>query len=282
MKTINDAHLALAYRLGSTIVPSSTTELAKRLQWFVEAIDNALGDDLFWFMKEKAFDTTVADQGDYDYPTDCNKIIQIKVDDYKYEKEDENDIYRKYELPSSPVPILASLMERAWYDMDNKINLVPIPDSAPTDYSITITQTSGTATATSTEAHGFVRGMQVTIAGADQTEYNGAMTVLTVPSTTTFTFAVDSGATSPATGTITATRKNIEIWYYKNATQPTDTSSGIVVPDKYMGILVAYAEGRYWSAAHKRAKAADAFVEYETLVDKMRNENIRRKFQSNI
>lgn len=281
-KTVNDAHLALAYRLGATSVPSASTEKAKRLQWFVEGLDNAIGEQTFWFMKDKHFDTTVANQSDYSYPTDNKFIIQIKVDGYKYEKVPEEEVYNKFEMPTSPVPILPAYMARSWFDMDNKFWLVPIPSSAPTALSVGLVQTSGTATATSTTAHGLVRGNYVTISGANETEYNGAMEVLTVPSTTTFTFSVDSSATSPATGTITATEKNIKIWYYKKATQPTGDTSSIVVPDEYMSVLVAYAEGRYWSAAHKRAKAADAFLEYETVVDKMKNENIRRKFQSNI
>jgi hypothetical protein len=281
-KTVNDAHLSLAYRLGATSVPSSSTEKAKRLQWFVEAINNAISDQNFWFMKDKHFDTTVADQSDYSYPTDLKSIIQIKVDDYKYESVIDEEVYRKFEMPSSPVPILPAYMARSWFDMDNKFWLVPIPSAAPTSYTVGLVQSSGTATATSTTAHGFSRGYNVTIAGADQTEYNGSFEILTVPSTTTFTFSVDSTATSPATGTITAVRKNIEVWYYKKPTEPTSDSSSIVLPDEYMGILVAYGEGRYWSAAHKRAKAADAFLEYETLIDKMKNENIRRKFQSNI
>jgi uncharacterized phage protein gp47/JayE len=67
----------------------------------------------------------------------------------------------------------------------------------------TLTQVAGTATCTTGAAHGFITGDYVFIVGADQTEYNGVHQV-TVTGGTTFTFSVDSGAVSPATGTITA------------------------------------------------------------------------------
>lgn len=67
----------------------------------------------------------------------------------------------------------------------------------------TLTQSNGIATATST-SHGFSDGDQVTIAGANQAGYNLTINVTRVDANT-FTYPVDSGTVSPATGTITAT-----------------------------------------------------------------------------
>ena len=68
---------------------------------------------------------------------------------------------------------------------------------------ITITQTGGVATATCNN-HGF-RALQVLlVSGATPSAYNGEMTVLSVPTANTFTFAVPAATASPATGTITA------------------------------------------------------------------------------
>lgn len=72
-----------------------------------------------------------------------------------------------------------------------------------------ITQTGGTATVTTSTAHGLTSGMNVTIAGADQAGYNLTATI-TVTTTTAFTYAVDSGTVSPATGTITGTINYID------------------------------------------------------------------------
>jgi len=77
-----------------------------------------------------------------------------------------------------------------------------VPRSSTKGTVSNLTQTSGTATATQT-AHGYETGDTVTIAGADQAEYNGDH-VITVTDADTYTFSVDSGATTPATGTITA------------------------------------------------------------------------------
>ena len=71
-----------------------------------------------------------------------------------------------------------------------------------------ITQDSGTATATAAAAHGFSDDDWVYIEGANETGYNGIVQVASVPSTTTFTYTVDSGTGSPATGTITATSQD--------------------------------------------------------------------------
>ena len=56
-----------------------------------------------------------------------------------------------------------------------------------------------TATATTTAAHGLSVGNTVTLSGATQTEFNGTFSVVSVPSTTSFTFSVPINPTTPAT-----------------------------------------------------------------------------------
>jgi hypothetical protein len=77
-----------------------------------------------------------------------------------------------------------------------------VPRSSTKGTVSNLTQSAGTATATQT-AHGYETGDVVTISGATQAEYNGDHQI-TVVDADTYTFAVDSGATTPATGTITA------------------------------------------------------------------------------
>ena len=64
----------------------------------------------------------------------------------------------------------------------------------------TLTQTAGTAELTSTAVHGLDTGDKVVIRGAQPDNYNKTATI-TVTSTTVFTYAVDSGVSSPATAT---------------------------------------------------------------------------------
>jgi hypothetical protein len=66
----------------------------------------------------------------------------------------------------------------------------------------TLTQSNGVATATVT-AHGYSDGDPVTIAGANQSGYNG-LKAITYVDANTFTFLVDSATVTPATGTITS------------------------------------------------------------------------------
>lgn len=65
-----------------------------------------------------------------------------------------------------------------------------------------LTQTGGLATAT-LAGHGLQTGDVVRIADADQAGYNGTHRITRVDDDT-YTFAVDSGTVSPATGTVTA------------------------------------------------------------------------------
>jgi hypothetical protein len=65
-----------------------------------------------------------------------------------------------------------------------------------------ITRSSTTATLTSTTAHGLTTGDWAYIEGGNQNEYRGTVQV-TVTDTTHFTYTVDVGATTPATGTFT-------------------------------------------------------------------------------
>lgn len=66
-----------------------------------------------------------------------------------------------------------------------------------------LTRVSNTATVVTSEAHKFATGQTVTIAGAAQTDYNGAFAV-TIINDTTFTYAVPGAPATPATGTVQA------------------------------------------------------------------------------
>ena len=64
----------------------------------------------------------------------------------------------------------------------------------------TLTQAAGVATLTASAAHGLDTGDKVVVRGAAEQPYNSVVSI-TVTSTTVFTYAIDSGATSPAGGT---------------------------------------------------------------------------------
>jgi len=65
-------------------------------------------------------------------------------------------------------------------------------------------QTGGVATLTFSGAHGYAVNDVIAISGANEAAWNHEFRVLTTPLTTTLTFAIDAGTTSPATGTLSA------------------------------------------------------------------------------
>jgi len=65
-----------------------------------------------------------------------------------------------------------------------------------------LTQTGGTATCNTPTAHYLTTGDTAYIYGATPDAYNGQKASVTVTSSTSFTFSIDSSTTSPATGTI--------------------------------------------------------------------------------
>lgn len=109
---------------------------------------------------------------------------------------------------------------------------------SPGAQSVSSLTLDGTATALATLAnHGYRTGDSVTIAGASQTEFNGAKTVTRVDANT-FTYSVVS-TTSPATGTITAQSGTLRtVRLIGNAIQLAPlTSNGLVTTSGGNGAL---------------------------------------------
>jgi hypothetical protein len=65
-----------------------------------------------------------------------------------------------------------------------------------------ITRSGTVATVTTGSAHTYYKNQIVTISGAVQTDYNITVRILSVPTSTTFTYTVANSPTTPATGTI--------------------------------------------------------------------------------
>jgi uncharacterized phage protein gp47/JayE len=102
---------------------------------------------------------------------------------------------------SSVVPISTQIKSTSTgetYTTDAEITL------AAQSISVTSLTRSGTiATAVTASDHKIASGMSITIAGANETDYNGTFTV-TVTGTDSFEYTVSGSPSTPATGTITA------------------------------------------------------------------------------
>ncbi|EMU9595378.1 TPA: hypothetical protein SG251_000088 [Escherichia coli] len=95
----------------------------------------------------------------------------------------------------------------AWDFVNNQVTTAAAAAFAGADIDTTaVTYSNGVATATTASAHGLTAGQYVKISGVEPAAYNGTVVVLTVPSTTTFTYAPASapGGSATTQGTIGA------------------------------------------------------------------------------
>lgn len=86
---------------------------------------------------------------------------------------------------------------------DTVTNNIKDISQAATTATVTITSAQQTATVTHS-SHGLATGTSVTFAGANESDYNGTFSI-TVVDLDTYTYTLHNSASSPATGTITAT-----------------------------------------------------------------------------
>src|SRR5437868_2809643 len=75
--------------------------------------------------------------------------------------------------------------------------LVVQRNDPPTLSVSSLTRSSTTATATTAVAHGYIASDYVTIAGSLITGYNAKWKIVTVPTSTTFTFTCNGSLTTP-------------------------------------------------------------------------------------
>lgn len=95
----------------------------------------------------------------------------------------------------------------AWDFVNNQVTTAAAAAFSGADIDTTaVTYSNGVATATTASAHGLTAGQYVKISGVAPDAYNGTVVVLTVPSTTTFTYTPASapGGSATTQGTIGA------------------------------------------------------------------------------
>lgn len=70
----------------------------------------------------------------------------------------------------------------------------------------------------------------------------------------------------------------ISMKYYRNYTKLTADSDTIIIPDQFADVLTAYAKGRVEQLASERGSAADAFDEYNEIIEEMTEEHNKYVF----
>lgn len=271
--TLTQLQTRLAYRLGEDSAVSDTNEKARRTQFLNDGYLEVCKEQYFWFMQDIASDTTVSNQEIYDLPSDFRDVIELRVDGNLAMPVYQGKAFSMYSYPST------STMTQSYFVYgESELHLIPIPSSAPSAKSVSsITRSSTTATVTTSSSHGLSANNYITIAGANETSYNGAFRITSVPSTTTFTYTVTGSPSTPATGTITATERNIVYRYYQYPTLMSSDSDTCLIPDQWVNGIVAYAYGRVCSVDDSRGSAKDGFDEFNQTVNQLSAENMRRK-----
>jgi hypothetical protein len=275
--SLSDLRLRLAYRLNENGSPGDTNEVARRDSFFNEAYRKVIGEQYWWFSNTISSDSSVDGQEIYTLASDYRDMIELRLNRKICLPIADSDAFSTYNYPPLYYQY-RSIVQKFYVYGESDLHLLPLPSTTPSALSVdSITQTGGVATVTTDDEHELQANDYVLIAGADQSDYNGTFRVLTAPTSTTFTVTVESTATSPATGTITATWKNIVYRYWQYPTALTAATDTVIIPDQYADILVAYAYGRYGYVDDSRANSADGFEEYNNILKDMKREQNRKE-----
>lgn len=279
--TVNDVQLSLAYRLGESRVPTNTNEKAKRLRFIQEGYRALLKRHYWWFTEKTTSLETVSGKEQYGtsdgLPTDLRDVIEVRVDNDLYEPLPSDDAFGELRYPPQYYAYPNITFSKYWFMFEGELHLLPNPSSTPSSKSITSINRSGTVATVVATSHGFQTNDYVKIEGSDQPGYNSTFRVTRVDDNT-FTFIVTSSPSTPATGTMTATKQNLVIRYFHWPTMPSADADTFLLPDHFTDALVAFAYARVMNIDAERGSASDGFDEYEEIVKEIFVEENKRKF----
>ena len=187
-KTAATAHHAIEF---GTTIPTAASYTLRGCDFgtdFSATEDASVGDETFHFLDTTGTITLnlVGCTGNFGYRTE-GVVVTIVADPVA-------TTINVTDTASPPVVIGSA---RVFLEASDGTGPLPFEEA------VTITQTAGTATVAHT-AHGIPDGTNVVIRGATQNGYN-KVGIITVTSVNEYTYAVDSGTVSPATGSPVAT-----------------------------------------------------------------------------
>lgn len=132
-KTIANAQLSLAYRLGESAIPNTTAETNRRISWFVSGLEYIANKPLWFLWATDSTLDTVADTGTYNFPTDFFMIKRLKIDGDEYQKVPFEDVYKRFETPSGPPYLLSAYQQRSFYTEAETFTVIPTPATTGTN-----------------------------------------------------------------------------------------------------------------------------------------------------
>lgn len=271
--TSANLQLQLAYRLGENSIPSDTNEKARRLSYLNDGLRAVYKEQYYWFTESQGSDTTISGQEIYTLPSTVRDVFEVRINRKLVVPQSRNDAFGSYNYP--PAYYQYSTLASKWFVTGDKtLHIHPIPNATPSAIVVTAITVSGTtATVTCSTAHGFLALDFVTIAGTSN--FNGTQQILTVPSTTSFTFT-SSQATE--TGSFTATLRNLTHRHFTEFVPLVNDSDTTLLPDAYTYGIVNFAYARKMQQKGRRGSAADGFDEFREFISDLNSEQNRRTY----
>lgn len=134
---VSDIQTALAYRLGEDSAPTNSSELARRRKFIDQANKALFKRHRWWWTQAEVSFAAVPDQeyytpGSDSYPSDVRDIIELRVNNVVYTPIPMHEVFGLYEYPFSIYNLPNVNGEHHYYIWNNKLYILPIPESALT------------------------------------------------------------------------------------------------------------------------------------------------------
>jgi hypothetical protein len=277
--TVNDALLSVAYRMGYNSVPNEANEKARWIFQCDDAQRSTIRKNYFWFTQDTKSLSSINNQERYDLDATFRAMIDVRMNGLIVKPITQHEQAVAYNSIYPGFRPLTSNGVASYYIYgERELRIVP-PSSSSQQSAVPvsgITRSGSVVTVTTSADHGYLVDDFVTIAGADQSDYNGAQRIYSVPSSTTFTFITTVTPVTPATGTITSTKRDVVYNFYKLPTRITALTDTLLIPDLFFEAFVSYVKARIDLRDSERGSASDGFDEFNELIQDLTIENNKR------
>lgn len=276
--TVNDVLSPVASRMGFNSIPTNTNEKNRWIAHCSDAQRTIIRKNFYWFTQDTKSLTSVDDRERYTLDSSFRQMIDVRLNGVPVNPITQHEQAVSYNSYYTGIrPVTNSYGSSYYIYGENELRIIPPTQSAPSALAVSsVTRSGSLVTVTTSSEHGYSVDDFVTIEGAVETDYNGENRIYTVPSSTTFTYVITTTPTSPATGTITATERNIVYNFYKLPTAVSSLTDTLLIPELFMEGFVAYVKARLDLRDSQRASAGDGFDEFTELVEDLDIENNKR------
>jgi hypothetical protein len=276
--TVNDVLEAVASRIGFNSVPTNINEKNRWISHCNSAQRAIIRKNFYWFTQDTKSLSTIENTERYTLDDTFRQMIDVRINGVPVSPITQHQQAVSYNSYYAGIKPTTNSYGSSYYIYGEKeLRIIPPTSKEPVTLSVSSLNRNGSiVTVTTATEHGYKVDDFVTIAGAVQTDYNGAVRVYSVPSSTTFTYVITTTPTSPATGTITAKQRNIVYNFYKFPKAVTALTDTLLIPDLFMEGFVSYVKARIDLRDSQRASASDGFDEFNDLIEDLDIENNKR------